>query len=80
MRLALLKSAHRLLHINSFCADFPVGHIFPAVDNSSEKVLAWMYFVSFAFNASAGYLAFSTSLSSCLRLHVITIIDIVRAC
>ncbi|KZV45106.1 hypothetical protein F511_22128 [Dorcoceras hygrometricum] len=38
----------------------PVGDIFPAVDNSSEKVLAWLYFVSSAFNASAGFLAFST--------------------
>ncbi|KZV47775.1 bax inhibitor 1-like [Dorcoceras hygrometricum] len=37
-----------------------VGHIFPVIDKSSEKVLAWLYFVSFAFNASAGYLAFST--------------------
>ncbi|KZV33376.1 hypothetical protein F511_13181 [Dorcoceras hygrometricum] len=38
----------------------PVGHIVPAVDKSSEKVLAWLYFVSFVFNASTGYLAFST--------------------
>ncbi|KZV18354.1 hypothetical protein F511_10723 [Dorcoceras hygrometricum] len=60
MRLTLSQSAHRLLHINSPVQIFPIWHIFPTVDNSSEKVLAWLYFVSFAFIASAGYLAFST--------------------
>ncbi|KZV19324.1 hypothetical protein F511_20499 [Dorcoceras hygrometricum] len=58
MRLTLPTSAHHLLHINSPVQIFPVGHIFPAVDKSSEKVLAWFYFVSFAFNASACFVDF----------------------
>ncbi|KZV35306.1 hypothetical protein F511_31077 [Dorcoceras hygrometricum] len=58
MRLPLSLSAHRILHINSPVQILPVGHIFPAVDKSSEKVLAWLYFVSFAFNASAGFVDF----------------------
>ncbi|KZV54952.1 hypothetical protein F511_31961 [Dorcoceras hygrometricum] len=102
----------------------PAGHIFPVVDKSTEKVRAWLYFVSFAFIASAGFVDFEhmctvqhqlvdlmasalshlvyhtqqvaslswflsrfpsklvasyRSLSSCLRLHVITGVDIVRA-
>ncbi|KZV46064.1 hypothetical protein F511_32360 [Dorcoceras hygrometricum] len=32
-------SAHRLLHINRPVQILPVGHIFPAVDKSSEKRL-----------------------------------------
>ncbi|KZV53011.1 hypothetical protein F511_32499 [Dorcoceras hygrometricum] len=61
-RTCVVRSA--VLHF-AYVQTFPVGHIFPAVDNSSEKVLAWLYFVSFAFNASAGYLDFSTRLLLC---------------
>ncbi|KZV44886.1 AT-rich interactive domain-containing protein 4-like [Dorcoceras hygrometricum] len=39
MRLAILSSSHRLLHINSPVTILPVGHIFPAIDKSSKKVL-----------------------------------------